>query len=72
MRLLEASMAGGIGQALAGWAIEYTHNLIEGDPELRAELRRNWRAMFERICQLAEAEEQSAPKRPRRGSSHAR
>jgi hypothetical protein len=49
--LFEASLATGIGQALAGWAAEYTHNLIESDPELRNRLRQNWLFIFERIAQ---------------------
>ena len=72
IELFEASLASGIGQALAGWAAEYTHSLLEGDPELRAELRRNWLAMFERISRLEDADdERSGSKRSRRGPAKA-
>jgi hypothetical protein len=64
--LFEASLATGIGQALAGWAAEYTHSLLEGDPELRSRLRQNWRFMFERIAQLDAVGSRTRPARRRR------
>ncbi len=69
VELFEASLATGIGQALAGWAAEYTHDLLEKDPELRKRLRENWLLIFERITQhLAEPEtrRRSAPRVRRR------
>ena len=68
VELFEASLASGIGQALAGWAAEYTHTLLERDPELRAQLRENWMRMFQRIAQLV-AEERDQPGGERRGSA---
>jgi hypothetical protein len=59
---LEGSFASGIGQALAGWAMEYTHDLLERDPELRRRLRENWLFMFRRIADHLERPE---PKRGR-------
>jgi hypothetical protein len=49
--LFEASLATGSTQALAGWAAEYTHHLLETDPELRRQLRKNWSLIFARIAQ---------------------
>jgi hypothetical protein len=49
--LFETSLATGTTQALAGWAAEYTHQLLESDPELRQRLRENWAFIFERIAQ---------------------
>ena len=49
--LFEASLATGTTQALAGWAAEYTHRLLESDPDLRQRLRENWAFIFERIAQ---------------------
>ena len=48
--LFEISLATGIGQALAGWAAEYTHSVLERDPELRRRLRENWQLFFERFA----------------------
>jgi hypothetical protein len=63
--MLEASLASGVGQAIAGWALEYTHSLLESDPELRAQLRRNWALMFERIARTSARAEKA---RGRRGT----
>jgi hypothetical protein len=49
--LFETSLATGITQALARRAAEYTHQLLESDPELRQRLRENWAFIFERIGQ---------------------
>ena len=59
--LFEASLATGITQALAGWAADYTHHLLEADPELRQRLRENWSFIFARI-----AERLREPEPPRR------
>lgn len=65
--LFEASLATGIGQALARWAAEYTHDLLEKDPEVRKRLRENWLLIFEGISRhLAEHEPR------RRGAARAR
>ena len=48
--LYEASLATGIGQALAGWAAEYTHRLLEENPEVSRRLRENWLAIYEIIA----------------------
>jgi hypothetical protein len=60
--LFEAALASGIGQALADWATEYTHDLLERNPELRARLRAHWRAMYEIIAAM---DEPPAPRRRR-------
>ena len=64
--LFETSLASGIGQALAGWAAEYTHSLLERDPELRARLRENWMFMYRRIAQGMSESNKSAKRRARR------
>jgi capsid protein len=68
VELFEASLASGTSQALAGWAAEYTHTLLESDPELRQELRRNWLRMFGRIAQLT----RNGEKTPRRRAGRQR
>ena len=55
VEILEASLASGVGQAIAGWAAEYTHRLLESDPELRQQLQRNWLLMYKRIVQITGA-----------------
>jgi hypothetical protein len=62
--LFEASLATGITQALAGWAAEYTHRLLESDPELRRRVRENWAFIFERIAQHMR-EPEPARRKPR-------
>jgi hypothetical protein len=70
--LFEASLGTGIGQALAGWAAEYTHSLLESDPKLREEFRQSWRRMYKRICEIEEeAEAKERTKRTRRRSAAA-
>lgn len=66
VELFEAALGTGIGQALAGWAAEFTHDLLERDPELRARLRANWLAMYERIAQM------DTDTSPRRGRARRR
>jgi hypothetical protein len=63
VEMLEAALASGVGQAIAGWAVEYTHSLLEGDAELRAQLRRNWLLMFERITQMTAKAEKARRRR---------
>ena len=70
MDLFEASLATGIGQALAGWAAEYTHNLLESDPELRKRLRQNWLFIFERIALGLREPERPKRRGARRAPQH--
>lgn len=63
--LFDTSLATGITQALAGWAAEYTQQLLESDPELRQRLRENWAFIFERIAQRMR-EPESPRRRTRR------
>jgi len=65
--LFEASLASGIGQALAGWAAEYTHSLLERDPQLRKRLQQNWLFMYERIAQGVRKSEKRSRRRGTRG-----
>jgi hypothetical protein len=72
VELFEASLGSGIGQALAGWAAEYTHSLLESDPKLREEFRQSWRRMYKRICEIEEeAKQKKRRKRTRRRSATA-
>ena len=48
--LFDTAFAAGIGQALAGWAAEFTHKVLARDPELRRRLHENWRFIFERLA----------------------
>jgi ribosomal protein S9 len=70
--LFEASLATGIGQALAGWAAEYTHSLLESDPELRKRLRQNWLFIFEHIARDLRETERPKRRRARRAVRHVR
>lgn len=67
--MFEASLASGVGQAIAGWAAEFTHSLLESDPGLRAQLRRNWLLMYKRIVKTTAEAEKAARRRGRRRST---
>jgi hypothetical protein len=66
VELFEASLATGIGQALAGWAAEYTHDLLERNPDLRSRLRANWMAMFEHLARGMDESTNAKPAARRR------